>query len=85
MLNYEFPPLGGGAGNANYFLFKELAKVDNLKIDLVTSSVSSFRIENFLQNINIHYLDIGKQGNLLYQSNEDLLRYSYKHISIRSS
>jgi len=78
MLNYEFPPLGGGAGNANYFLFKEFAKVDNLKIDLVTSSVSSFRIENFSENITIHYLDIGKQGNLLYQSSADLLRYSYK-------
>ena len=78
MLNYEFPPLGGGAGNANYFLFKELQKTGNLKIDLVTSSVSSFRIEKFSANINIHYLDIGKQGNLLYQSNKDLLRYSYK-------
>jgi len=78
MLNYEFPPLGGGAGNANYFLFKELSKADNLKIDLVTSSVSSFRIEKFSENITIHYLNIGKQGNLLYQSNKDLLRYSYK-------
>ncbi len=78
MLNYEFPPLGGGAGNANYFLFKELSKAGNLKIDLVTSSVSSFRIEKFSENITIHYLDIGKQGNLLYQSNKDLLRYSYK-------
>lgn len=78
MLNYEFPPLGGGAGNANYFLFKELSKVDNLKIDLVTSSVSSFRIEKFSENITIHYLDIGKRGNLLYQSNKELLRYSYK-------
>ena len=78
MLNYEFPPLGGGAGNANYFLFKELSKTNNLKIDLVTSSVSSFRIEKFSENITIHYLDIGKQGNLLYQSNKDLLRYSAK-------
>ncbi len=22
MLNYEFPPLGGGAGNATYYLLK---------------------------------------------------------------
>ncbi len=26
MLNYEFPPLGGGAGNAAYYLLRELAR-----------------------------------------------------------
>lgn len=77
MLNYEFPPLGGGAGNAAYYLLKEFKKVD-VKIDLVTSSLGSFKIRRFAKNINIHYLDIGKKGNLHYQTNKDLLMYSFK-------
>ena len=32
VLNYEFPPLGGGAGNATYYLLKEFAKNNNIEI-----------------------------------------------------
>jgi len=39
MLNYEFPPLGGGAGNATYYMLKEFSKYPNLEIDLITSSI----------------------------------------------
>ena len=46
VLNYEFPPLGGGAANATYYLLKEFIKYPDLKIDLVTSSVNKFKIEN---------------------------------------
>ena len=78
ILNYEFPPLGGGAGNATFYLLKEFAKCDNLKIDLVTSSADKYREEQFADNIKIYYLDIGKNKNLHSQSNRDLLRYSWK-------
>lgn len=78
VLNYEFPPLGGGAGNATFYLLKEFAKYNDLDIDLITSSVDKFRIEKFSNNINIHYLDINKKGNLHYQSIKDLLKYSFK-------
>ncbi len=82
VLNYEFPPLGGGAGNATYYLLKEFAKNSKLsagwRIDLVTSSVDKFRTEQFASNITIHFLDIGKKGNLHYQSNLDLLKYSWR-------
>jgi L-malate glycosyltransferase len=79
MLNYEFPPLGGGAANANYYLLKELAKEKDLVIDLVTSSVGKFKKEKFSQNITLHRLDIGKdKNNLHYQTNKDLLVYSLK-------
>lgn len=78
MLNYEFPPLGGGASNATYYLLKEFSKNKNLEVDLITSSVDKFKIEKFAPNITIHYLDINKKGNLHYQSNKDLLTYSYK-------
>ncbi len=78
VLNYEFPPLGGGAGNATHYLLKEFAKYPDLKIDLVTSSVNKFKIEQFSDNICIHYLDINKKGNFHYQSIKDLLVYSIK-------
>jgi L-malate glycosyltransferase len=79
MLNYEFPPLGGGAGNANYYLLKEFTKDKRIKIDLVTSSISEFKKEKFSNNINIYYLNIGKNKNKIhYQTNKDLLLYSFK-------
>lgn len=77
VLNYEFPPLGGGAANATYYLLKEFSSYPDLQIDLVTSSVDTFKIEKFANNITIHYLDIKKNGNFHYQSMKDLLRYSF--------
>ena len=41
MLNYEFPPIGGGAGNAHLALLKEYARVSDLKIDVLTSGCES--------------------------------------------
>lgn len=78
MLNYEFPPLGGGAGNATFYLLKEFAKYDNLKVDLITSSIDKYKEEQLADNIRIYYLDIGKNKNLHSQSNKDLLKYSWK-------
>lgn len=78
VLNYEFPPLGGGAGNATYYILKEFSEFPDLELDLVTSSIDKFKIEQFAPNIRIHYLDINKNGNLHYQSIKDLLTYSWK-------
>lgn len=78
MLNYEFPPLGGGAGNATYYLLREFSKDPNLEVDLVTSSVGPFKKEKFAENITVHYLDIKKYKDLHIQSNRNLLSYSIK-------
>ncbi|MFP4171792.1 MAG: glycosyltransferase family 4 protein [Candidatus Hydrogenedentota bacterium] len=78
MLNYEYPPLGGGAGNATHYLLREFAAFDDLHITLVTSSTHEARTEHPYDNITIHFLDIGKRGNLHYQTNRDLLAYSWK-------
>ncbi len=82
MLNYEFPPLGGGAGNATYYLLRELSKNSDLEIDLITSSTDKYRTERFSQNISIYFLDIGKSGNLQYQSEVDLIKYSWKALNL---
>ena len=38
MLNYEFPPIGGGAGNAHLHLLKQYADNSKLKVDVLTSA-----------------------------------------------
>ena len=77
-LNYEYPPLGGGAGYATYYILKEFSKIPDLKVDLVTSSLNESKTENISENIAVHYLDIGKKGNLHFQTNFNLLAYSWK-------
>jgi len=79
-LNYEYPPLGGGAGNATSYLLKEFAKIPDLKVDLVTSSIDKkYHLEKLTENIQIHRLPIGKnQKNLHFQSQKDLLVYAWK-------
>ncbi len=80
LLNYEFPPLGGGAANATYNLLKEYAKVDNLEVDVVVSSSDNeFKKIEFGRQIVVYKLPIGeKSAGLHYQTNKDLLIYSYK-------
>jgi len=80
MLNYEFPPLGGGSGMANYHILEEFVQgqfAQKLEIDLITSSSGRFKIEQFAPNVKIHYLDIRKNDQLHHQSIFDLLRYSF--------
>ena len=76
--NYEYPPLGGGAGNATFYLLQEFSKISGLEIDLITSSIDKFKIEELTTNIRIHYLDIGKKNTFHFQSQKDLLIYSWK-------
>lgn len=79
LLNYEFPPLGGGAGNATFFLLDKLTKYSQLQIDLITSSTDKYQKKTFSNNVNIYYLNIGKNNqNLRYQSLKNLLVYSFK-------
>lgn len=78
--NYEYPPLGGGAANATAYILAEYAKLPDLEVDLVTSSVDSeFHLEQIGANIRVHKLPIGKNSaNLHFQSQVDLLIYMWK-------
>ena len=79
-LNYESPPLGGGAGNATEYLLREYAKMPDLTVDLVTSSHDSEeRVIQVAPNVTVYALPIGKDAQALhYQSMRDLLTYSFK-------
>lgn len=84
MLNYEFPPLGGGAANANYFLLKEFAKNKNLKIDLITSSEDhKFKFEKFSKNINIYKVNVQKKRKHTWKAKELFLWTLRSHFLIK--
>lgn len=74
-INYEFPPIGGGGGNANAYIFDEYAKQDNLHIDLVTSSSGpTTEVYDYADNIRIHRLSVGKKALHLWTQVE-ILKY----------
>lgn len=79
-LNYEYPPLGGGAGNATFYIFKEFSKIPGLEIDCITSSLDEkYHLEKIGDTIRIHRLPIGKnKKNLHFQSQKDILMYARK-------
>lgn len=78
--NYEYPPLGGGAGNATAYILHEFSKNSELKLDLITSSTTGeYHLEKIGANINIHRLPIGKnENNLHFQSQKELLIYTWR-------
>ena len=79
-LNYEYPPLGGGAANATAYILEEYSKISDLEVDLVTSSIDAdYHLDKIGENINIHKLPIGKNAdNLHFQSQKDLITYAIK-------
>jgi len=61
MLNYEFPPIGGGAANAHLALLKQYANRSNLNIDVLTSAPKpGFFEEKFSENITIYKVGLHK-------------------------
>lgn len=78
--NYEFPPLGGGAGNASYYLLSEYAKNPEVQVDFVTASIDGqYHLLKMGENVSIHRLPIGKNAdNIHYQTKKELVAYTWK-------
>ncbi|UCD94909.1 MAG: glycosyltransferase family 4 protein [Candidatus Zixiibacteriota bacterium] len=63
MLNYEFPPIGGGAGNAHLSLLKEYASTADLRVDVLTSGPKpGFSVEQFSHNVTIYKVGLHKKN-----------------------
>lgn len=79
-LNYEYPPLGGGAGNATEYLLKEYAHILNLEVHLVTSSADDAHHNfNVGEKVFVHSVPIWKNGNELHhQSIVNVLAYAWR-------
>lgn len=78
LLNYEFPPIGGGAGKANKCLLAEFAGVEDLEIDVLTSSTTpGLTVEEFADNITIYKVGIRKK-NLHYWKKSEVISWLFK-------
>ena len=76
-LNYEYPPLGGGAANASRYLMETWRGEPDFEVDLVCASPNERRVDELSDRLRVHRLDIGKRGSIHYQSQADLLRYAW--------
>jgi len=62
MLNYEFPPIGGGAANAHLALLKQYADRNDMKVDVLTSAPQPGTFtEKFSDNIIIYKIGVHKK------------------------
>jgi L-malate glycosyltransferase len=78
MVNYEFPPIGGGAGHAHQCLLQEYAQEENLEIDVLTSAPQSdTKLEEFSSQILVHKLGIRKKD-LHYWRKSEVLSWLLK-------
>lgn len=78
MLNYEFPPIGGGAGQAHLCLLKEFAGNSDLQIDVLTSAPGpGYAVDKFAGNTNIYKVGVHKK-NLHFWRKTEVLEWLYK-------
>lgn len=79
-LNYEYPPLGGGAANATAQLLEEFVMMPDMEVHLVTSAVGNAPEKISVGGkVTVHRVPIGKNAeNLHHQSAGDIVRYTVK-------
>ncbi len=78
MLNYEFPPIGGGAANAHLHLLIQYATRPDLTVDVLTSTCKGYLIhEKFADNINIYKIPINK-ADLHYWKKSEVIEFLIK-------
>ncbi len=71
MLNYEFPPMGGGGGQAHLALLRQYAQKSDLHVEVLTSAPEpGFSTEQFAPNIRIHKIGIHKKDLHLWRRGE---------------
>ncbi len=78
MVNYEFPPIGGGGGQAHQNLLREYAKMKGLEVDVLTSGLGQgLQREEMAENITIYKVGIRK-NNLHYWRKSEVMIWLYK-------
>ena len=71
MLNYEFPPIGGGAANAHLCLLRQHADKPGLRVHVLTSAPKPGVIsEKFSQNVTIYKVGLHKKELHLWRRTE---------------
>ena len=63
MLNYEFPPIGGGAGQAHLAILRQYAWKKDLQVDVLTSAPKpGFAVQKFADNVTIYTVGVHKKN-----------------------
>ena len=84
-LNYEYPPIGGGGGNAHKHLLSELSHFYDLQITLVTSTDKSDPYsERIARNVQGHFLPLPKED-LSFWKRTEVIRYLLTHYGFLHS
>ena len=75
MINYEYPPLGGGGANATKNILTYLSKESDIKIDLVTtSSTGRYYTSRINSNVRIFFLPIKKE-HIHYWKQKEIIEF----------
>lgn len=76
MLDNEYPPLGGGTGVVNQHVLEEIAKMEDVEVDLVTSSLTkdTYEQEQVSPRICIYKVPVDNKC-IHHSSNRELLTY----------
>lgn len=78
MLNYEYPPVGGGAARAHQHLLTQYAGRTDLQVDVLTAAENPhFRLETPAANIRLYRIGLHKK-NLHYWRKSEVLEWLYK-------
>jgi len=78
MSNYEFPPIGGGAGQAHLSLLREFADNPEIVVDVLTSCRGrGLAVERFAANITLYKVGIRK-GDLHHWRRSEVLEWLLK-------
>lgn len=57
MINYEFPPIGGGGGNVTYYISKNLAHLGH-DVHVITSSFKSLPKDEKIDGFHVHRVPV---------------------------
>ena len=78
MLNYEFPPIGGGGAQAHANLLREYGQRNDLQVDVLTSAATpGFTQETLSANVTIYRVGLHKKK-LHYWRKQEVLEWLFK-------
>jgi glycosyltransferase involved in cell wall biosynthesis len=78
MLNYEFPPIGGGAGQAHLAILKQYAGKSDLQVDVLASAPKpGYMTQKLSDNVTFHTVGVHKK-NLHYWRKIEVVEWVLK-------
>jgi len=78
MINYEFPPIGGGAGQAHLAILKQYAGRNDLIVDVLASAQEpGFKVDKLSNNVTIYTVGVHKK-NLHYWRKIEVVEWVVK-------